>query len=351
MHQSFKYKAFISYSHANRQWARWLHRNLESYKTPKHLVGRDTPSGPVPARLTPIFRDREELASSPDLSARIREALEDSENLIVICSPQAANSRWVNQEIEAFKTLGRADRVFALIVSGDPGAAGSDEDCFPPAMRTRYGPDGEVLPGPTEPIAADARKAGDGRSGARLKLIAGLVDVGLDDLRQREVQRRYRQMAIITVSSIVAMVFTAFLAIDAMLARDEANQRRQQAEDLLGFMVGDLRERLEPIGRLDLLEEVGNQAMAYFATVRLKDLTDTELRRQAQVMTQLGEIRISELEYQDALASFSEAYERSAALYGNEPGDGERLFERGRPSSGSRSSIGEAVISMRLGSG
>lgn len=323
MKDGYKYKAFISYSHADKKWGSWLHAALETYRTPKHLVNADTPS-----RLVPIFRDREEFASSHDLSGNIQQALEASENLIVICSPVAAKSRWVNQEIETFKKLGRSDRIFSLIVDGDPGAVDTDLDCFPPAMRERYDAAGNLQPGTTEAIAADARKQGDGRNLARLKIIAGLIGVGLDDLRQRELQRKYRRMAVLMAGMLTALVITVFLAIAAMLARDEATQRRIQAEDLLGFMVGDLRERLEPIGRLDLLEEVGARAMDYFATVKVKDLTDNELSRQAQVMTQVGEIRISQLQYSDALASFSEAYSRSAALYQGDPGDGERLFNR-----------------------
>ncbi|MDX2416802.1 MAG: toll/interleukin-1 receptor domain-containing protein [Xanthomonadales bacterium] len=323
MKDDYQYKAFISYSHADRKWGSWLHHVLETFHTPKHLVNEDTPS-----RLLPIFRDREELASSHDLSGKIQQALEGSENLIVICSPSAAKSRWVNKEVETFKKLGRSDRVFSLIVDGDPGAVNTDQDCFPPAMRQRYDADGVLQPGTTEAIAADARKQGDGRSLARLKIIAGLIGVGLDDLRQRELQRKYRRMAILTTGSMTALVITVFLAITAMMARDEATQRRNQAEDLLGFMVGDLRESLQPIGRLDLLEEVGARAMDYFATVKVKDLTDSEMSRQAQVMTQLGEIRVSQLQYSQALASFNEAYDRSEALYQNDPNDGERLFNR-----------------------
>ena len=323
MKDNYQYKAFISYSHADKKWGAWLHRALETFRTPKHLVNADTP-----ARLLPIFRDREELASSHDLSAKIRQALEESENLIVICSPAAARSRWANKEVETFKKLGRSERIFSLIVDGDPGAVNTDQDCFPPAMRQQYDAAGVLQPGTAEAMAADARKQGDGRNLARLKIIAGLLDVGLDDLRQRELQRKYRRMAILTTGSMIALVITAFLAIAAMVARDEATQRRNQAEDLLGFMVGDLRESLEPIGRLDLLVKVGAKAMDYFATVKIKDLTDSELKRQAQMMTQLGEIRVSQLQYSQALASFNEAYNTSEALYQNNPNDGERLFNR-----------------------
>ena len=277
-------------------------------------MGKETPVGPVPARLTPIFRDRDELSSAPDLSNHIKKALDKSENLILICSPGSGQSRWVDKEVEIFKRLGRSNRIFSIIVDGDPESREVEVNCFPPALRTRYDSDGNPQNGEVEPIAADVRKYGDGRSLARLKIISGLLGVGLDELRQRELQRRNRRMVAITTASLVALVITVILTISANVARNEANQRREQAENLLSFMVGDLRDSLEPIGHLDLLEQVSEQAMAYFATVNAGNLTDEELLSHAQVLTQLGEIRMSQRQYDNALTAFMEAYERSAEL-------------------------------------
>jgi len=234
----------------------------------------------------------------------------------------------VNQEIEVFKKLGRSEQVLCVIVDGEPSVAGANDDCYPQSLRQRYDRSGNLIDGPAEPIAADFRKSGDGKSLALLKIIAGMIGVGLDDLRQREMQRKQRRMAAITASSLLVAGIMVVMAINAVVARNEADQRRQQAEDLLGYMVGDLRSSLTPIGRLDLLEDVGQQAMEYFATVDVKTLTEGELLKQAQVLTQLGEIRIEQLQYDEALAAFSEAYERSAALQENDPLDGERLFNR-----------------------
>ncbi|MGD2130235.1 MAG: toll/interleukin-1 receptor domain-containing protein [Lysobacterales bacterium] len=328
MNEAVKYKAFISYSHADSKWAGWLQRSLESFRTPKSLVGRKAALGTVPSRLTPIFRDRDELASSPDLSERINDALARSENLVVVCSPAAARSNWVNEEILAFKKLGRSDRIFCLIVDGDPAAAGTDTDCFPPAIRARYDSQGRALPGGAEPIAADARKSGDGKSLARLKILAGMLGVGLDDLRQRESQRRQRRATWVAAGAILIAAVTILLAANAMIARKEAEQRRLQAERLLQFMVGDLRDSLTPIGRLDLLKGVGEQAQAYFDAVDVTDLSDEELLSQAQVMTQLGEISLEQDDYPNALDAFTKAYRRSDTLLSKQPADGERLFNR-----------------------
>ena len=104
--RQFRYWAFISYSHRDAKWARWLHKKLETYRIPGEWLGAPIGDRPIPRRLFPIFRDRDELASAGNLSDRIREALEASHALIVICSPSAATSPWVNEEVRTFKALG-----------------------------------------------------------------------------------------------------------------------------------------------------------------------------------------------------------------------------------------------------
>ena len=91
--------------------AAWLHRALESYRIPAPLVGMPVAAGVVPARLSPVFRDRDELSTASDLGYTIEEALRQSWCLVVVCSPAAARSRWVDAEVEAFRKLGRGDRI------------------------------------------------------------------------------------------------------------------------------------------------------------------------------------------------------------------------------------------------
>ena len=175
----YRYWAFISYSHADKGWGDWLHRALETYRVPKHLIGRTGAFGPVPRRLYPIFRDREELSASSSLGINIERALLQSRSLIVICSPRSSGSHWVNEEIKYFKRLNREDRILALVVEGEPNASDGragvspDQECFPEALRFRVGANGKLTRERTEPIAGDARKTKDGKLNAKLKLIAG----------------------------------------------------------------------------------------------------------------------------------------------------------------------------------
>src|SRR4030095_2513562 len=137
----------------------------------------------VPSPRYPIFGDREELLVSADLGTNINEALRESRYLIVICSPYAAQSRWVGEEIKTYKQLGRDDRILALIVDGEPNASDGkarfkiEDECFHEAMRYRIAPDGTLLPQKTEPIAADVREGKDGKNNAKLKLLAGLLGI------------------------------------------------------------------------------------------------------------------------------------------------------------------------------
>ncbi|HEV2802126.1 MAG TPA: toll/interleukin-1 receptor domain-containing protein [Pyrinomonadaceae bacterium] len=215
----YKYWAFISYSHSDEQWAQWLHKELETYRVPRRLVGRRNAFGEVPRRIFPVFRDREELPGAFDLGSNLTDALRLSRNLIVICSPRSAVSHWVNEEIKLFKSMGRQDRVLCLIVEGEPNASDRPDlgmlECFPPALRFRVGADGQLTDIRTEPIAADARKGKDGRENSKLKLLAGVLGVGFDELKQRE-QRRVRQQRLKRAGAVFASLVLLTIAYVAM---------------------------------------------------------------------------------------------------------------------------------------
>jgi tetratricopeptide (TPR) repeat protein len=318
-----RYAAFLSYSHGDSSWAQWLHRRLENYRVPKRLIGTPGRDGPIGARLGTIFRDRDELPTSDDLGTTIRAALAESAALIVICSPAAARSRWVHGEIEAFQALGRGDRIACFIVAGEPGATAMETACFPPAL-TAARDDGSAK----EPLAADARAEGDGRDRAFLRLVAGLLGVSYDALARREAQRRQRRMLAITTASVLGMAIGFGLAATAWIARNDAQRRQAQAEDILGFMLGDLREKLTKVGRLDLMRAVDDKATGYFATLQPRDLSDRALEEQARSLTGIGQVRLDEGKHDAAMRAFREAYDRSSALYDRAPRNGQRLFDR-----------------------
>ncbi|MEO8747443.1 MAG: toll/interleukin-1 receptor domain-containing protein [Rhodanobacter sp.] len=322
---TFRYRAFISYSHRDKAWADWLHKALETYRVPMRLVGQTTPAGVIPRRLAPIFRDRDELASATDLGRQVNAAIAECANLIVICSPRSATSPWVDTEVLAFKRLGRSERVFCLIVDGEPNASvqpGHEaEECFAPALRFQIGADGQPTTTRTEPIAADVRSGKDGKGNAKLKLIAGMLDVSFDALKQRELQRRNRRLAAITAMALAVMTVTSVLAISALIARHAATtaqaaaeRRQKQAEGLVGFMLGDLSDKLTQVGRLDIMQAVDDKAMAYFASMPVRDVTDTALAQRAKAMEKIGYVRQVGGHLPEAMTSFLAARKITAAL-------------------------------------
>ena len=167
-----------------------MHRALESYRIPRKLVGTISDAGKLPARITPVFRDRDVLSSAADLSTTVKKALSESENLIVVCSPEAAASHWVKEEIREFSRLGRKTRIFCIIVDGQTADSGSVAALFPDAIAES---------GLQEPLAADARKWADGKHLAKLKIISGILGIPLDRLRRRDLQKRQKGWVLICI--------------------------------------------------------------------------------------------------------------------------------------------------------
>lgn len=306
------YVAFISYSHRDAAVGRWLHRRLEGYRLPTRLAGTEGEDGTVPARLTPIFRDRDELPAAGDLSEKVRAALAASRNLIVICSPHSAASPWVAREIATFRELHPDRPVFTAIVEGEPG------ECFAPALRE----------GGIEPLAADLRKEGDGRRLGLLKLVAGLAGVGLDALIQRDAARRIRRIGYLTAAAVAGMFVTALLAAFALTARAEAEQQRTEAEGMVEFMMVDLRKDLKNVGNLQVLDAANQRALDYYRRQDLAGLPPESLERRAKILHNMGEDDLARNKLDRALAFFREAAETTARLLAQEPNDPDRIFNQ-----------------------
>lgn len=209
MKEAKEYYAFISYKSEDAEWAMWLQHELEHYHLPMSFNGRTD----IRQDLRPIFRDSDEL-SAGNLPMQIKQALENSQNLIVVCSPQAAASHWVNQEVETFISLGRTDRIFPFIVEGH-----SPESFFPPALL--------ALPENEERLGGDASK--QGRDIAFVKVVAGMLDLDFDSLWNRyekekaeeeRKQREQRDKLLIAQSRFVAEKANGFIEKgDSYIAR------------------------------------------------------------------------------------------------------------------------------------
>jgi eukaryotic-like serine/threonine-protein kinase len=132
--------------------------------------------------------------------------------------------------------------------------------------------------------------------------------------RARKFVRRHRVGVAFAATVVVLLVgFSGATTVQARRiarARAVAEARQGQAEDLIGFMLGDLRTKLTTIGRLDVLDDVGKKSAAYFAAVPETELSDEELFRRSQALRQLGDVRVD----QGNLAAAMEAYRQSLTL-------------------------------------
>src|SRR5436305_7220154 len=320
-----RFYAFLSYSHKDKDLADWLHRELEKFRVPNSLAGKLTANGVVPRRLTPIFRDQHDLSAGGDLSEEIKAALAASPFLVVLCSPTAAKSRWTNQEIESFKRTRPEGCVLAAVVAGEPFASDmpgrEDEECFPPALRYKYDRRGHQTSKRAEPLAADFRADGEGRRLAFLKLVAGMLGVGLDELVQREQTRRHRRMAWLAAASLAGMAVASGPAVTAIQARDAARDQRRQAEGLIGFMLGDLRDKLEPIGKLDALDGVGTKVLAYYHNQPIADLSDSALSQRSRALSLVADVATQRGNTDNALSLYREAMAGTAEAIRRKPDD------------------------------
>jgi hypothetical protein len=311
-----RYRAFISYSHRDAVFGRRLHRRLESYAMPRRLVGRPTPLGQAPARLAPIFRDREELPAAHDLTVEVRAALQASDSLIVVCSPAAAASPWVSREIELFRKLHPDRPILAALIDGEPAEA------FPAALHAK-GSRTSAL----EPLAADFRTGRDGPRLALLKLVAGVVGVGLDQLVQRDAQRRVRRVTAVTAVALGAMLAMGVLTAFALSARAEADRQRAEAEGMVEFMLTDLRDKLKGVGRLDVMTSVNERALGYYRKQKLDHLPPASLERRARILHAMGEDDERRGDLDTALAKFVEAKRTTSVLLDAAPANPQRIYD------------------------
>ena len=250
-----RYRAFISYASADRQVGERFQRAIEHYRIPKPLRGTDHGLGPVPKRLTPLFRDRSDASAGRDLGITLRTALEASDALVVLCSPVSARSKWVNEEIRTFKRLGRNARIFPVLVDGasrrhDPELA--PDGAFPPALFERFDADGEPIAGDdATPLAPDLRDQGDGLHFARLKIVAALTGVPLTLLTQRQQEAERREKLVVRWVAAI-MGFLALLAsaaaVQAWRSAEAARARMEDAIEMAARRVDDAAQYQDSYG-------------------------------------------------------------------------------------------------------
>ncbi len=309
-----RYSAFISYSHHDAAFARRLHRRLETYRLPRRLHGaaaRVMENG----RLKPVFRDKEEFGASADLTLSVRAAIAEADHLIVVCSEHASRSEWVHREIALFRELRGQSAIFAVLADG----------AAEHTLRTMFRNNNESEPA-LEPLAADFGRFGDGRRLAFLKLVAGLAGIRLDQLVQRDAQRRLRQMTAVAAALFAGVLAMGALTLVAVNARAKAEQERIRGENLVEYLLSDLRHKLKGVGRLDVLNIVNQGALAYYRGQNLGYLSQAALLQRAKLLQDIADDDELQGDLSGAQAQAQEAARTTALLLRASPNDQHVIF-------------------------
>lgn len=191
--REFDYYAFISYSRVDEKWARWIQGRLETYRFPT-VLRREEQS--LPARIFPVFRDKTDLPGGV-LTEQLKHQLEESEYLIVICSPNSARAEWVEWEITYFRSLGREKNIIPLIVDGMPHAEDPAGECYTPSLLER---EGESLPGVCVGELGQSKAVWQ-----VIALLTGLRYERLERLEKRRIRRRRSMTACLTAMALVVL--------------------------------------------------------------------------------------------------------------------------------------------------
>lgn len=180
-------------------------------------------AGPVPQTLQPIFRDRNDFDAGGTLGEETAAALNASAALIIIASPHAAKSKYVNEEVRLFKWHHPDCPIVPLIVDREPDDP--ENECFPPALRFVVAADGVMTDAPTDVLAADLPEKGDGFTPALAKVVARLIGLAPDTIYRRAERERRRQERL---RAAIAAVIALLIVVEGVFFW----QSRQQAVTL-----------------------------------------------------------------------------------------------------------------------
>ena len=218
-----KYNAFISYRHNPRDTAvaSLIQTDLERFHLPEAIQKKTGVK-----KISRIFRDQNELELAADLGQEIDTALEESDALIVICSPAYKESKWCLHEIDQFLKTHDRSRVFTVLSEGEP------PDVFPEQLLHKTKEvNGQIIEVPAEPLACDYRMDfKDARRYELPRLVSGMIGCEYDDLFMRnEKWRRGRIIRLLSVIGVLVLAAIAWLMYSN--ARISENYRRAQISE------------------------------------------------------------------------------------------------------------------------
>jgi len=212
MEQQYTYYAFVSYRSSDEKWAKWLQEKIEGYRLPTTIQHENTD---LPkSRLRPCFRYHTDIQPN-ELKTELRNKLEQSKYLLVICSPRSAQSPWVGAEIDTFVELGRRDLIIPVIVEGRPYSNDPATECYNPSLLKHF-PHSDDINQDREILGVNIHEEGSGsaymkRERAVMQVVSRMLNVSFDRIWQRQKRRIIRR----TIFSVIGalLVLASLIAV------------------------------------------------------------------------------------------------------------------------------------------
>lgn len=306
----YKYFAFISFQSSDAKDAVRLQHAIESYRLPAVLCKQTN----VPRRIRPLYCYLNDMHAGEELMQELKERMEQSRYLIVVCSPRSAQSVYVNSGIDYFISLGRRDSIIPVIVEGVPYSSAPDKECFPEALRRHF----PKHPDPLQDhsiLGINIREAGVSRrqayARAMLMVVARMLQLDYDGLLLREKQRRRKRAilwSMLGVAVVMAIGVTWYMSQTVTVA-------------LTPYEATDHNEALPPCEQVVVTmglkdEEKRDTLRAFGDTLFFRNIPPAYIGRKVRITAQAKGFKPCDttivLQYRDSLPLY-----RNTEVYGH----------------------------------
>lgn len=201
--ESPEFWAFICYNSKNKKYAQWLYTHLESFVIPVKFR-----TDKLKENLKPVFLAPAVLSASPSLEDSLKDSLQSSRKLVLLCSPDSCKSAIVNLEVDHFKKVRGKEHIICHIIGGEPHSSDPEIECFPPALFDSE--KDRINAAVKGPLGIDGRKGHDNRKICLLKLVASITEIPYPDLRKAD---RWRKMVTLLRNIFLQLAILSLLLV------------------------------------------------------------------------------------------------------------------------------------------
>ncbi len=208
----YKYFAFISFQHQDAKQALAVQRAIENYRLPTAILKEHSD---LPTRIRPCFCYLNDMHHTEEIMHELKQRMEQSRYLIIVCSPRAAHSTYINAGIDYFVSLGRRDKIIPVIIEGIPYSDNPATECFPDSLKRHFPKhqdplqDHSILGINFNEQGAGSRRQTQQR--ALLMIVARMLELEYNGLALRERQRRKKITLVTSLGVIALLLFIGWL--------------------------------------------------------------------------------------------------------------------------------------------